>query len=140
MRTKLQKAAVWLLALTSLLSVLLFWRSTIGLERGAEALDAWEARLAPVRAALPIERGVIGYVGEWDVPGAEYSFWDQESEYLLAQYALAPLIVVKGPGAEWNVAVLSPKSFDIWQSSHAGEFEVTRLKHNVYILHRRAAP
>jgi hypothetical protein len=79
-------------------------------------------------------------VGEWDVPGIEYSYWDQESEYLLAQYALAPLILVKGPAAEWNVAVLSPQAFEAWSELNPGLFEVQHIRQNVYLLHKLKDP
>lgn len=136
MRSFLQKTAVILLVIASLYSLARYWDSTIDLEMGAQALAAWEARLEPARRALPIQRGVIGYVGEWDVPGVEYNFWDQEGEYLLAQYTLAPFILVKGAQAEWNVAVLSNRAFEIWEQSNQGKFDIIRLKHNVYLLHR----
>jgi hypothetical protein len=140
MRPNLQNITVLLLVIASAVSALQHVQSTKDIERGAEALETWEERLAPVRTALPIQRGVIGYVSDWDVPGAAYHVWDQESEYLLAQYALAPLIVVKGPVAEWNVAVLEPGAIEIWQATYPGEYEVIRLKHNVYLLHKLNSP
>ena len=140
MRPNMQNIAVILLVSASAATSLQYAQSTRGLERGAEALNAWEARLEPVRAALPVKRGVIGYIGEWDVLGTSYGVWDQESEYLLTQYALAPLILVKGPAAEWNVAVLERRSLEVWQSAHPGEYEVIPLKHNVYLLHKLNLP
>ena len=80
---------------------------------------------------------MIGYLGEWDVPGIGYEPNDQHAEYLLAQYALAPLILQRGATAEWNAAVLGPKAFAAFQQAHPGEFEISDLGHNVYILHRR---
>ena len=140
MRPNLQNITVILLVVASAVTSVQYMRSTFGMQRGSEALDAWEARLEPVKAALPIKRGLVGYVSEWDVPGAEYGEWDQESEYLLAQYALAPLILVKGGSQEWNVAVLSRSSMHVWQELHAGEYELIPLKHNVYLLHKLNTP
>ena len=138
MQIKIQKLAVILLVLTSLYSIVLHWCSTIGIDKGSEALDTWEDHLQPVRDALPIKRGVIGFVGEWDVPGIESAFMDQESEYLLTQYALAPLILVRGAVAEWNIAILNRGAFAIWEQSNQGKFEVIPFKHNIYLLHREA--
>jgi hypothetical protein len=136
LRASLSRAAVLLLVCISLYSLIRNWRSTVGLELGAEALSTWEARLEPARAALPVTRGVVGYVAEWDVPGFEYGYHDLEAEFFLTQYTLAPLILVKGALAEWNVAVLPPEAFAAWERSNGEDFEIRRLEHNVYILHR----
>jgi hypothetical protein len=136
MRVYVQKAALGLLVLFCVYTLAAALHLIIGLDRGAVALANWEARLEPARRNLPVERGVIGYVTEWDVPGMSYDARDLESEYLLAQYALAPLILVKGPQAEWNVAVLSPEAARIWRESEAGQFQLIHLNHNIYLLHR----
>jgi hypothetical protein len=138
-----RKAAVVLLVLTSLVSLVGHWRYTMSLntkDAGSEALDIWEARLEPARHTLPVERGMIGFLGEWDVAGMEFSPIDQEAEFLLSQYSLAPFILVRGPRAEWNVAVLSPKAYKTWEQSNQGDFEVIALRHNVYLLHRLKNP
>jgi hypothetical protein len=140
MRANFRRIVMGLLVLASLFSVVRYWRLTLNIDRGKEALDAWEARLAPAREALPFQRGVIGYVADWDVPGVSYAYADQEGEYLLAQYTLAPLILKKGPAAEWNVAVLSPKSFAAWQAAFGKQFEVSNIGHNVYILRKLENP
>ncbi|MGE5250821.1 MAG: hypothetical protein ACM3QS_11485 [Bacteroidota bacterium] len=140
MQATLRKGLVALLLVSGLFSAVRYWRSTLGLDRGSEALAAWETRISRAKEALPIKRGVIGYVGEWDVPGISYAFWDQESEYLLAQYTLAPFILKKGAAAEWNVAVLNPKALAVWQALHEGEFEMIDVGHSVYVLHRLGAP
>lgn len=136
--SKLGKFLVIALAVVSLASSVNFWHSTRSLDKGSEAIERWEFILAPVRDRLPIQRGVIGYVGEWDIVGSdnEYEDWDQMAEYLLTQYVLAPLIVKRGAVAEWNVAVLTPASMQAWQQAHEGEFRVIPLKHNVYILRK----
>lgn len=136
MQMKIQRLAVFLMLITSSYSIILHSLSTVNVDKGSEALEAWEARLQPVRDALPIKRGVIGFVGEWDVPGVESAFMDQESEYLLTQYALAPLILVRGAEAEWNVAILNKTAFTLWEQSNQGRFKVIHQGHNVYLLHR----
>ncbi len=133
---RLGKFLVFALAIASLSSTVNFWYSTRNLDKGSEAIERWETILAPVKARLPIQRGVIGYVGEWNVPGNEYEDWDQMAEYLLTQYVLAPLVVKQGAVAEWNVAILSPASMQAWQEAHKGEFRIIALKHNVYILRK----
>src|SRR5512134_593319 len=72
------------------------WQRTLNIDKGSEALERWEERIQPAREALPIKRGVIGFVSDWNVPGMEYNFSDVESEFLLTQYALAPFVLVNG--------------------------------------------
>jgi hypothetical protein len=132
-----------MLVLTSLAALFLHWRTTQAMtleNTGSLALEAWEERLAPARRNLPVQRGVVGYVAEWDVPGIEYSPGDQEAEFLLSQYALAPLVLVRGAQAEWNVAVFSPEAFRAWKAANEQYFDIIQLRHNVFILHRRDRP
>lgn len=88
-----------------------------------------------VREALPIERGIVGYITEEDVEGAEFAYWDIETEFLLTQYALAPLIVQKGAVAEWNVAALTADDLGTWLQAHPGQYEVFKIKGKFNILH-----
>lgn len=132
-----QKLMVVLLIVASLRSGFRQWQSTINIDKGSSALEKWEERLKPVRETLPIKRGVIGFVSEWNIPGLEHSFADQETEFILTQYALAPLILVNGPVAEWNVAILNNKALKMWEEANPGQFEIIPLKHGVYLLHRR---
>lgn len=137
MQEKARKLIVIFLVCTSLYATFLHWRSTIDLDRGAEALDQWEAQFQPVREALPVKRGVIGFVDDSDVPGIEYDPGDQETEFILTQYALAPLILVKGAVADWNVAILSREAVRLWKETNKGEFDVIHIKNNIYLLYRR---
>ena len=93
-----------------------------------------------VREALPITRGVVGYITEEDVEGAEFAYWDIETEFLLTQYALAPLIVQKGAIAEWNVAALTKDDLEKWLQAHPGQYEVFKIKGKFNILHAVGAP
>lgn len=60
-----------------------------------DAATEWEKRLSALREDLP-ERGVIGYVSEQDYPGVSFNIVDQDEEFALTQYALAPLILDRG--------------------------------------------
>ena len=139
MRAIVQKIAILFLALTSLYSLFISWRKAAEadvVQTGPRAIDAWEARLQPVRKSLPISRGTIGYLVEWDVPGMKYSPGDLEAEYLLSQYALAPFILLRSPDAEWNVALLDLESIHNWEQAHPGQYEIITLRRNVFLLHR----
>jgi len=60
-----------------------------------DAASMWEERLALLKADLPKE-GVIGYVSEMDYPGVPFGAGDQDEEFALSQYTLAPLILDRG--------------------------------------------
>jgi hypothetical protein len=136
MQNRIQKLTIVFLILSSISAMLLHWQATIHIEKGSEALEKWEDHLRPVRDVLPIKRGIVGFVSDWNVPGMEFDASDQQAEFLLTQYALAPLILVDGPVADWNVAILNKRAFAMWQESNPGHFKIIPLKHNVYILHR----
>ncbi len=133
----LRRGMVVLLALAGLFSAIRSWQVAQEKQGGGEAIAAFEDRLEPAREALPFQRGVIGYLGEWDVPGIGGEFLDQQVEFLLAQYTLAPLILQRGAAAEWTVAVLGAPALAAWEMAHPGEFEIIPLGRGVYLLHRR---
>lgn len=133
----LRRGMVILLALASLFSAMRYWQSTLKEAGGGEAIAAFEKRLEPVRQVLPFERGVIGFLGEWDVPEISSEFLDQQVEYILAQYTLAPLILERGTAPEWSVAILGPAALAAWERVHPGEFGITPIGRGVYILHRQ---
>ena len=98
----------------------------------------WEQRFAAVKARLPFERGFVGYISDSDVPGASFDPANDEGEYVLTQYAMAPVIVIRGTAQEWNIANLSTAAFRIWSNRHSGTFDVMPLRNGLYLLHRNA--
>lgn len=96
----------------------------------------WEVRFGPLKAKLPFTRGVVGYISDSSIPGVTFNAANDEGEYVLTQYALAPIIIVKGTNQEWNVANLSKAAFDIWSKTNQGQFDVITLKDRLYLLHR----
>src|SRR5262245_51300397 len=84
----------------------------------------WEVRFQPLKERLPFQRGVVGYISDSNIPGADFDAANEEGEYVLVQYVMAPIVIVKGTDQEWNVANLSPKAYKIWNSSNNGQFEV----------------
>ncbi len=98
----------------------------------------WEKRFIPIRKGLPFVRGVVGYISDSDVPGAEFSPVNDAGEYVLTQYSLAPIILVRGVDQEWNLANLNPDSFERWQSLNGNNFELLVQQGGIYLLHRSA--
>jgi hypothetical protein len=69
-------------------------RSIAEQERSSiDTVSKWETRIHRVLAHLPSDTQEIGYVADWDIPGMDYDLVDQETEYTLTQYALAPRMV-----------------------------------------------
>ena len=95
----------------------------------------WEERFEALKAELPVVRGVLGYISDSDIPGVEFNPANEEGEYILTQYALAPNIIVRGTDEEWNVANLSAQAFARWSAQHSGEFDVLALGGGIYLLH-----
>jgi len=136
MQANLRKALIILFASACLWQSYQYWYTTRGMENGSEALASWERRFEEAREIIPIKRGVIGYLGEWDIPGTKYDAADQTAEYLLTQYTLAPLILERGANAEWNIAILNSSTFQAWEQEHQGKYQVYRLKNHVYVLQK----
>jgi hypothetical protein len=96
----------------------------------------WEQRFAPIKADLPFRRGVVGYISDSSVAGASYDAANDEGEYVLTQYILSPIIIIKGTDQEWNVANLDRAAFELWEKTNNGRFAVTSYKGGLYLLHR----
>jgi len=104
----------------------------------SDPVTKWEVRFNAVKKLLPFKRGVVGYLTNSDVPGAIYDANNEQGEYTLTQYTMAPIILVRGDNEEWTIANLNSKAFQIWSQSNHGEFYVVPLNDNLYLLHRVA--
>jgi len=132
----IKKILVILLLLFSLFNIKQLWSASLDIgDRGTETLDRWEADMILLGESLPVNRGVVGYISEEDVAGLEYGYWDNETEFLLTQYALAPLISKKGLSAEWNVVVLKNEDLLKWLAANPGTYEIIKIKSKFHILH-----
>jgi len=96
----------------------------------------WERRFQPLKARIPFVRGAVGYISDSDIPGITFDAANDEGEYILTQYAMAPIVLIKGTDQEWNIGNLSNPAFEIWSAHHSGDFEATPLKGGLYLLHR----
>jgi hypothetical protein len=96
----------------------------------------WEKRFEPLKKQLPFVRGVVGYISDSSIPGVSFDSANDQGEYVLAQYVLAPLVIVKGADQEWNIGNLGRTAYEVWSRSNHGEFEVTEFQGGLYLLHR----
>ena len=101
-----------------------------------DPVTKWELRFDAVKKILPFKRGVIGYITNSDVPGAVYNANNEQGEYTLTQYTMAPIILVRGDNEEWTLANLSGKAFQTWSQSNQNTFRVIPLRDNLYLLQR----
>jgi hypothetical protein len=96
----------------------------------------WDERVSNLIAPLPFERGLIGYISNADIPGSAFNEADTSAEYVLTQYAVAPLILVHGTGQEWDILNLEPDTFETWKLANLNNFEVINFKGGLYLVHK----
>ena len=79
---------------------------------------------------------MVGYISDSSIPGVSYNAANDEGEYVLTQYVMAPIIIVKGTGQEWNIGNLGKQAYQVWSQANQVEFEVMPFKGNLYLFHR----
>lgn len=114
----------------------LSWRAVAG----ADEISANERRFAPLRPLLP-DSGLVGYLGDPPLPGptpreANASALLHFRRYLLAQYALAPTLLIEGTEPEFVVGNFDA---DTTAATPPG-FRVARAFGGGLLLFRRATP
>ncbi len=80
----------------------------------SDPVSEWELRFQPLKKLLPFKRGVVGYITNSDVPGASFDPNNEQGEYTLTQYSMAPIILVRGDNEQWTIAELSSKAYQLW--------------------------
>jgi hypothetical protein len=92
----------------------------------SEVISAWNDRLEKLIKPIPFERGFVGYLSNEDIPGANFNSNDAEGEFVLTQYAVAPLILVRGAEQDWVILNLDPETLKKWREENANQFEVVQ--------------
>jgi hypothetical protein len=136
-RARLGLALVLLYALASGAAWLKLAASTTG-RSAPDEISTYERRFQGVRAALPA-RGVVGYLGRTDPAGRTPAEREASSlldfkRYLLAQYALAPVVLIESTEPDFVIG-----NFDRGKapSTPAG-FRIERDFGNGLVLFRRS--
>lgn len=101
-----------------------------------DSVTDWEKRMKRVKSRLPENVTVVGYVADWDLPGVETNPVDQDTEYVLSQYALAPIKVIPGLEAEWILGNFVTPDFRTWLDQSLPAYEVTEIGYGIYLVHR----
>ena len=95
----------------------------------------WDTRLSALRADLPPDVDVVGYISDWDIT-PDYNYPDNETEYVLTQYVMAPVVVARGEDQDWVIANLSPKDFEKWAATLPADIEVIQYPLSLFLVHR----
>lgn len=110
--------------------------STINMPSHDISVYNWDERVSALTVSIPFERGVIGYISNADIPGAAYDEADAAGEFTLTQYAVAPIIIIRGTDQEWNILNLDPTAFEKWHQTNANDFEVVDLRGGMYLVRK----
>ena len=102
-----------------------------------DMISSWDKRMAGLRADLPASVKTIGYVGNWDIlPASDYVYADEETEFVLTQYALSPMIIKRGDKEEWVILNLNPKAYDIWIQGQPQDIKITDYGLRIFLVHK----
>ena len=139
MNPLIKKLATYLLVIISIYSSIVYliesiqaWNPRLITNDG---VYDWDMRLADLRANLPPDVDVVGYVSDWDVL-PEYDYPNNETEYVLTQYTMAPVIVARDSEREWLIVNLSPKDFETWAATQSADIKVTKYPLGLYLVHK----
>lgn len=134
-------AALILAALLSTIGILTTaFGSFRTFETGNDDVSIWTARLEELRANLPPEESILGYLTESDVPGVTYDPIDHDEEFVMTQYALAPFIVQHGTQPTYVIGNFANPAVTI--SAVESMFDLKLVKDysmGIFLL-KRAAP
>jgi hypothetical protein len=100
----------------------------------ADYISTWESRLADLKQELPSTEKTVGYVSNWDMTGYDK---DVYIEFVLTQYALAPLFVERNLDHEWIIANSNTPGFLDWLSEKLpSSYTINNFGSGIYLLHR----
>jgi hypothetical protein len=135
----IQRVVLILIAILGLKTGVENFRSSLS-ERSNDAavIADWNERLSKLIDPIPFERGSVGYLSNEDIPGAGFDSNDAEGEFVLTQYAIAPLILVRGIEQEWVILNLDAVTFETWRQENTNEFEVLTSGGGMHLVHRVA--
>lgn len=101
-----------------------------------DPVSKWEKRVRVVLDHVPSEVTSFGYVADWDIPNSGYDLIDQDNEYTLTQYALAPRIVQPGLDHEWIIGNFTQPGFQDWLDQNLGSYKIKEMGFGIYLIHR----
>ena len=109
--------------------------------RASQSIDSvskWEKRVLRVLDHVPEDITVFGYVADWNIPDSGFIAIDQDQEYVLTQYALAPRMVELGLEHEWIIGNFIFPGFKDWLDQKLPSYELIEIGFGIYLIHRTA--
>jgi len=140
--TTIKKVAPYTKALLALLLIISNFTSLVkqlpdeNHKHDAELLLQWEKRFEQIKEDLPPDNQIIGYVTDWDIPGATYHEASTKTEYVLTQFTMAPIVVSRNTNFEWVLVNTDVDKLNTWIELQSGVYEVTTYGNNLYLVHR----
>ena len=101
-----------------------------------DPVSKWEKRVQVVLDHVPSDVTSFGYLADWDLPNSGYDLIDQDNEYTLTQYALAPRIVQPGLDHEWIIGNFTDPGFHDWLDQNLGSYKIKEMGFGIYLIHR----
>lgn len=132
----LQRIMLVVIALLGIKTSIQSFISTINMPSNDVSVLTWDELVSNLTVPVPFEHGFIGYISNADIPGAVFDGADASGEYILTQYAVAPIILIRGTDQEWNILNLDPKTYEEWVQANANDFEVVGLRGGMYLVHK----
>jgi hypothetical protein len=102
-----------------------------------DMLSPWEERMKLIRANLPPDVFIVGYLEAADVPNADAD--PENSEFFMTQYGMAPVVLVKGYGQEWTIGnfggTLPVKTIKSQLDENLASYTIQDLGFGLYLIH-----
>ena len=103
--------------------------------------QAWEARMKPVKLALPKDVQELGYVSDLDLlinPTQEQLFTEVD-EFPLTMYSMTPRNVQHGLGFEWIIGNFTQPGFkDYLDTNLPKGYELQSMGFGIYLIRNNA--
>jgi len=129
-----------LIAFILLVGGLHLWGQVQSYGEFPDQLSAWEKRMVVIRATLPEDVLVAGYLDKASITDIPTDA--EEPEFFMAQYGMAPVVLTPGIGPEWLIGnfgnSLPAKTIDAWLSEKLGNYTVQELGFGIYLIHDTA--
>jgi hypothetical protein len=104
-----------------------------------DGVRTWEARMLPIKAKIPASVKIVGYISDQDIDKT----WESKGnltevdEYPLTQYALAPLIVLRGVNFEWIIGNFTLPRFKMFLDTQINApYSLDPIGFGIYLIHR----
>jgi hypothetical protein len=66
----------------------------------------------------------------------KYNYPNNETEYVLTQYTMAPVVVARGSDREWVIVNLAPKDFEAWNAAQPSDLDVIKYPNGLFLVHK----